>query len=69
MCNMLKPVPALRPTLEQWEGGINELHLDSLQGLLGRLNVQHVEDHRLVRAKHPASCHLRMWGAGDQVTR
>jgi hypothetical protein len=66
---MLKSVPALSPTLEQWEGGINELHLHSLKGLLGGLNVQHVEDHWLVRAKHPASCHLCMWGAGDQVTR
>mmetsp|Transcript_26526 Transcript_26526/g.67480 ORF Transcript_26526/g.67480 Transcript_26526/m.67480 type:complete len:354 (+) Transcript_26526:696-1757(+) len=45
--------------LQQGVRGIKQLHAHALQRILGRLNIQQVKDHRLVRAQHAAGRHHR----------
>ena len=53
------------PTVEQGVRAVHELHLDAVQGLLGWLNVQQVQDDGLVRAKHVAAGHHGGQGVAD----
>ena len=46
-------------TLQQRERGIEQLHLDALEGGLGGLNVEQVQDDGLVGAEHAATCDLQ----------
>ena len=46
-------------TLQQRERGVEQLHLDALEGGLGGLNVEQVQDDRLVGAEHAATCDLQ----------
>lgn len=45
-------------TVQQGERSIQQLHLHTVQGVARGLNVQQVQDHRLVRAQHAPARHL-----------
>ncbi len=47
-----------RHTLQQREGGVQQLHLDALERRFGWLDVEKVEDDGLIWAEHAAAGHL-----------
>ena len=49
-------------TYQEGQGSVNELHLDSFQGLSSWWNVQQVQDHWLVGTQHGPPRHLRCKG-------
>lgn len=46
-------------TLQQRESSVKQLHLDTLEGSLGGLNVEQVQNDGLVGAEHAASSNLQ----------
>ncbi len=56
-------------TMQEREGRVDELHLDAIQGLGCRRDVEQVQDHGLVSAQHGSACHTWCQGISDLACR